>query len=260
MPVSKRIAVISGAAHGIGKAIALILANQAQSLILLDKDEQGLEKLQRQINVQSGKTYPCHVDAYALDVTDEEQVENRFALLEASHDHVDILINAVGGSSSSGNAGAGIEDMDMRQWQSLIALNLNSVFLCCRAAVPLMKKNAYGRIVNFSSIASHGRRDKVSIAYAASKAGVEGLTRKLARELAPFGITCNAIAPGITLTERIDEQFWQVRSVDQRQAVLDSIPLGRLSTPEEQAEVAVFLASESSGYMTGQIIEVSGGI
>ena len=150
--------------------------------------------------------------------------------------------------------------MGLAQWQAVLTLNLTSVFLCCRAALPLMKLHRYGRIIDLSSIASHGRRDKVSVGYAASKAGVDGFTRKLAREAAPFGITCNAVAPGITLTERISEEFWEVRSPKEQQSVLDSIPLGRLSTAEEQAEVVAFLASAAASYLTGQIIDVTGGI
>ncbi len=260
MNSAKRTAVISGAAHGIGKASALMLAEQVSTLILMDTDRQGLSGVQEQVTEKTDKGFPLTVDAYPADVTQEAQVRQVFAHIRENCSHLDILINAVGGSSLTGEAGATIEEMDLRQWQAMIALNLTSAFLCCREAVPLMKKNRYGRIVNFSSIARHGRRDKVSAAYAASKAGVDGFTRKLAREVAPFGITCNAIASGITLTERIDEQFWHIRSEEEKNAVLESIPLGRLSTPEEQARVVVFLASEASAYMTGQIVEVSGGI
>jgi len=150
--------------------------------------------------------------------------------------------------------------MSWQQWQAMLSLNLSSAFLCCREVIPLMKKKGYGRIVNFSSIARHGHRDKVSAAYAASKAGIDGFTRKLARETAPFGITCNAVAPGITLTKRIEEKFWHTRSKAEQNALLESIPLRRLSSPEEQAQVAVFLASDAASYLTGQIIEVSGGL
>ena len=260
MEIPKRVAVISGAAHGIGKATVLMLAEQVNALILIDIDEQGLVEIKRRINEKIGNDTTVAIDTYPVDVTRETEVKKVFGSIQDRYSRLDILINAVGGSSSAGYAGVPTEDMDLVQWQSLITLNLTSAFLCCREAIPLMKKHGYGRIVNFSSIARHGRRDKVSTAYAASKAGVDGFTRKLAREIAPFGITCNAIASGITLTERIDEQFWSVRSDAQKRAVLDSIPLGRLSTPEEQAQVVIFLASEAASYLTGQIIEVSGGI
>jgi NAD(P)-dependent dehydrogenase (short-subunit alcohol dehydrogenase family) len=259
MDTPKKVAVISGAARGIGKATALMLVEHVDALILMDIDEKGLFEIKKRI-VEKMKGTTLAIETYSVNVTRETEVKEVFARIQDTYSRLDILINAVGGSSSGGYAGVLTEDMDLLQWQSLVTLNLTSAFLCCREAIPLMKKHGYGRIVNFSSIARHGRRDKVSTAYAASKAGVDGFTRKLAREIAPFGITCNAIASGITLTERIDEQFWRVRSDEEKRAVLDSIPLGRLSAPEEQAQVVIFLASEAASYLTGQIIEVSGGI
>jgi len=253
-----KIAVISGAAHGIGKAVALLLAEQVKVLILIDIDAQGLARTQAEMNEKSGTVAACYV--YAADVTQETEVRQVFAEIRNICPQIDILINAVGGSSSSGESGVLTENMSWQQWQAMLSLNLSSAFLCSREVIPLMKKQGYGRIVNFSSIARHGRRDKISSAYAASKAGVDGFTRKLARELAPFGITCNAVASGITLTERIEEKFWNTRSKAEQKALLESIPLRRLSSPEEQAQVAVFLASDAASYLTGQVIEVSGGL
>ena len=253
-----RVVAITGAASGIGRATALLLAaTPLKALVLLDTDVAALSALQATLQTNATS---LQVDTLVVDVMQETAVNAAFAYIDAQHQRLDALINTVGGGTAAGNPGVKLEDMDLAHWQTLLGLNLTSTFLCCRAAVPLMKRNQYGRIVNFSSIATHGRRDKVSVAYAASKAGVDGFTRKLAHEVAPFGITCNAVAPGITLTERIDEKFWHVRSDAEKRAVLASIPVGRLSTPEEQAEVAVFLASEAASYMLGQIIEVSGGI
>ena len=257
MQKSAQLAVITGAGNGIGKAAALLLAADVQTLVLLDADSQNLALLKAKLQQQY---IALQVETYALDVTQEVAVQSVFATIAEQYNRVDILINAVGGGTAAGYAAMRLEDMELAQWQALLDLNLTSTFLCCRAAIPLMKRHQYGRIVNFSSIASQGRRDKVSVAYAASKAGVEGLTRKLAREVAEYGIICNAVAPGITLTERVDEKFWQTRSADEKSDVLASIPLGRLSTPEEQAQVAVFLASAAASYITGQTIEVSGGI
>lgn len=253
-----KIAVVSGAANGIGKVVALLLAEQVGTLILIDMDSKGLARTQAELKEKAGTALGLYL--YAADVTQETQVRHAFAEIRTTCPRIDILINAVGGSSSSGEPAVLTENMSLEQWQGLISLNLNSAFLCCREVIPLMKKQGYGRIVNFSSIARHGRRDKISSVYAASKAGIDGFTRKLAREVAPFGITCNAIASGITLTERIEEKFWNTRSSSEQKALLESIPLRRLSRPEEQAQVAVFLASGAASYLTGQIIEVSGGL
>jgi NAD(P)-dependent dehydrogenase (short-subunit alcohol dehydrogenase family) len=257
MMAEQRVAVITGAASGIGRATALRLAPQVQTLLLLDTDAQKLAALQVQLAGQSGT---ADIETGVGEVTQEIVVQEAFARIQAQHGRLDILVNNVGGSTAAGNPATAIEGMELAQWQALLTLNLTSLFLCCRAALPLMKLHRYGRIVNLSSVASRGRRDKVSVAYAASKAGVDGFTRKLAREAAPYGITCNAVAPGITLTERVSEKFWDVRSAEEQQSVLESIPLGRLSTAEEQAEVVAFLASAAASYLTGQIIDVSGGI
>ncbi len=253
-----KIAVISGAANGIGKAVALLSAEQVGTLILIDIDADGLARTQAELKEKPGAAVALYV--YTADVTQEAEVRQVFAEIRNICPQTDILINAVGGSSSSGEAGVLTENMSWHRWQAMISLNLNSAFLCCREVIPLMKKQGYGRIVNFSSIARHGRRDKISSAYAASKAGIDGFTRKLAREVGPFGITCNAVASGITLTERIEEKFWNTRSRAEQNALLESIPLRRLSSPEEQAQVVLFLASDAAGYLTGQIIEVSGGL
>ncbi|VFN01526.1 MAG: 3-oxoacyl-[acyl-carrier protein] reductase [Candidatus Kentron sp. G] len=258
MDSSDKIALITGAGQGIGQAVARLLAQQVGRLILVDIDASGLARTEARIRAESSAGPQLAVRH--ADVTQQTEVERLFTKLRDEHGRLDILVNAVGGSSSAGKPDAMIEELDPAQWQGLLALNLTSAFLCCRAAVPSMKVRRYGRIVNFSSIATHGRRDKVSTAYAASKAGIDGLTRKLAREVAPFGITCNALASGITLTERIEEQFWRVRSEAEQRTVLASIPLGRLSTPLEQAQVVAFLASDAASYITGQIIEVGGGI
>ena len=257
MSESQRLAVITGAGNGIGRSTALMLAKHVKTLVLLDTDANKLATLANQLTALE---YPLQIDIYLLDVTQEMAVQTVFGEIANKHSRLDILINAVGGGTAAGNPGAKLEDMELSQWQGLLDLNLTSTFLCCRAAVPLMKRHQYGRIVNFSSIASHGRRDKVSVAYAASKSGVDVFPPILSREVGSYGITCNAVAPGITLTERVDEKFWQVRSAAEKNDVLESIPVGRLSTPEEQAEVTVFLASEAASFVTGQIVEVSGGI
>lgn len=254
--MKEQVAVITGSANGIGRFTAELLAKQCGALVLIDKDA---GELARTLKILKRSGCP-RIETYVADVTNEKDVEDTFQAIRKEFSRVGILINAAGGSSSFGKAGMPLEKMSLAQWSALIDLNLTSTFLCCRAALPLMKKGKYGRIINFSSIAAQGRRDLVSTAYAASKAGVEALTRKLAREIGPFGITCNAVAPGITLTKRIAANFWNTRSATQKSALLNSIALRRLSSPEEQANVIAFLASSESSYVTGQTIEVSGGI
>lgn len=232
-----QVAVITGAASGIGKAAAQLLADRVQILILVDTDTDQLATLATQLTAQQAG---LQVDTHLLDVTQEQAVVAVFARIAAQYSRLDILINAVGGGTAGGKPGVRLEEMELSHWRTLLDLNLTSTFLCCRAAVPLMKRNQYGRIVNFSSIASHGRRDKVSVAYAASKAGVEGFTRKLSREVAPYGIACNAVAPGITLTERVDAHFWQSRSDAEKNGVLASIPAGRLSTRKNRRKWLCF--------------------
>ena len=156
------------------------------------------------------------------------------------------------------NSRATVESLTLDEWQRLLSFNLNGTFLFCNAVVPIMKRQQYGKIVNISSIAGRGVSEHSSSAYAAAKGGIIAFTRKLSLELGPFGITCNAIAPSMTLSERLQAR-WERMSEAEQQAVLVKTPLRRIARPEDQARVICFLASADADFITGVTIDVTGG-
>jgi NAD(P)-dependent dehydrogenase (short-subunit alcohol dehydrogenase family) len=175
-----------------------------------------------------------------------------------AHGRIDILVNGVGGSTIVGRPAAHLDELTLEEWQKLLHFNLTGTFLFCHAVIPVMKRQRGGKIVNLSSIAGRGLSRESSSAYATAKGGIIALTRKLAFELGPHGITVNAIAPSLTLSERIRPR-WEQRSADARAAETQRIPLGRVATPEDQARVICFLASADADFVTGVTIDVTGG-
>ena len=192
-----------------------------------------------------------------VDVLDGQQVEKMVDSIVDRLGAIDFMVNAVGGSTIIPNSAAAVDDLTFDEWDRVIQFNLKGTFLCTNAAIKQMKKQGGGKIVNLSSIAGHGVSD-TSSAYATAKAGIMAFTKKVAREAGPFGITCNAIAPGMTLSDRIGQR-WEQRSEEDRQRSIDEIPLRRVAEPEDQAKVIAFLLSADADYVTGVTIDVSGG-
>jgi NAD(P)-dependent dehydrogenase (short-subunit alcohol dehydrogenase family) len=193
------------------------------------------------------------------DVLDKAEVERLVAETVERFGRIDVLVNAVGGSTVIADAGVSVEDMTLEEWERVLALNLRGTFLCANAVIPHMRRQGAGRIVNLSSIVARGDNPRTNAAYTLAKAGITAMTRKLAIELGPFGITCNATAPGVTVTERIQEQILSRRSEAERRAMIDAVPLRRLATAEDQAKVIAFLVSDDASFVSGQTIEVTGG-
>ncbi len=172
---------------------------------------------------------------------------------------IDILVNAVGGSTIIARSAATVDELSLADWQRLITFNLDGTFLFCHAVAPLMKHQRSGKIVNLSSIAGRGLSASSSSAYAAAKGGIIAFTRKLAHELGPFGITVNAIAPSLTLTERIRPR-WEQRTADEQAQEVARTPLRRVAEAKDQARVICFLASSDADFVTGVTIDVTGGL
>ena len=172
---------------------------------------------------------------------------------------IDILINAVGGSTIISNPKARVDELSLDDWKGILNFNLDSMFMFTNAIVPFMKRQGGGKIVNLASIAGSGFSDVSSSAYATAKGGVIAFTKKTARELGPFGITVNAIAPNTTLSERIRPR-WEQQSPQDQVEQIEKIPLRRMAEPIDQAKVICFLASTDADYVTGQTIDVSGGL
>jgi 3-oxoacyl-[acyl-carrier protein] reductase len=242
MATSDRVAVVTGAATGIGAATAAGFSEADYHVFIVDIDEQlGRIAAER----SPGSTF------VECDLTSEPSVASAVAKITDEVDHVDVLVNNAGGFAEA----KGIEETSLDEWVRIIDSNLTSVFLMTRATLPLLRRSDAGRIVNLGSLAGQTAGWQTAPPYVAAKGGVHALTRSLATELAPEGITVNTIAPSAVLTDRIR----RLRDDVALEATAASIPLGRYQTPEEVAAWIVFLASGEAGFMTGQTVSVNGG-
>jgi len=185
-----------------------------------------------------------------LDATNATAVQNFINYVAQKEKRIDILINA-----QAINHCVPIENISIAQWGKVLATNLTSIFLMCKACVPHMKKQRYGKIVNISSVAARNRSPVSGVHYVASKSAILGFTRQLAFETAPFGLNVNAVCPGQTETPMLMKSM----TPSQRKALAKSIPLRRIADPEEQASVILFLASDTASYMSGAVVDVNGG-
>ena len=244
MRFQEQVAVITGAARGIGRAIALAFAGEGAKVALVDINSELLERLREEIVRQGGEalSVPCDISK-SSDVKEmANQVLNTFG-------RIDVLVN---------NAGiirrGTIETVTEEDWDRVIAINLKGTFNCCKAVVEPMKRQGGGKIVNVSSIS--GKTGDITSApgYGSSKAGGDALMKTLARQLAPYGIRVNAVAPHAIETEMSAQ--W---SEERRREIIAAIPLGRLGRPEDVAQAVLFLASDAASFITGEILDVNGG-
>jgi len=240
-----KIALVTGASRGLGKAVALALAQAGARLILASRDAELLNKTADSIRAAGSQAF-----VFKVDVTEEDQIRELENAVAREWGHIQILVN---------NAGMNIRkpatEFSLKEWRQVIDTNLTSAFLMCRSFVPLMKGQGYGRILNLTSIMSHialpGRT-----AYCASKAGLLGFTRALALELASEKITVNGISPGPFATE-INTPVLQNPELNQQ--FISRIPLGRWGDAQEVGQMAVYLCSEAAGFITGTDLLIDGG-
>jgi len=238
-------AVITGGASGFGRETALLFAREGADVVLLDLNLEGAGEVAAEIEALGRKAYPIQCD-----VSREDSVKSAFARAFQSLGVIDILINIAG----FGRGGWNIQDLSLEQWKKLIDVNLQGVFLCCREVVPHMEERNYGKIVNIASICGQCGR-KVAVDYGSSKAGVIGLTRALAMQVAKSGVNVNAIAPGPILTPIFEKNY----TPDQIKVLMDTIPFRRMGTTMDVANLFLFLASDESGWITGECVAINGG-
>src|SRR6266850_2085451 len=244
MKLEGRVALVTGASQGIGHACALALAGQGASVAVAARNQHKLDVLVAKITAGGGKAA-----AFVMDVADEEQIKSGIKSALGQFGKIDILVN---------NAGITRDQLVMRMkradWDAVLSTNLTSAYLCIQQVIGSMLKQRWGRIINITSI--FGQMGQAGQAnYAASKAGLIGLTMAIAREVASRSITCNAVAPGF-----IETAMTSGLPEDLKQTALKLIPLGRIGTPEDVANAVAFLASDEASYITGHVLNVNGGM
>ena len=253
--VAGKIALVTGAANGLGRAIALRLAEEGATLVMVDIDAAGLAETERQLKAaNAGSNRPPLVAT--ADVTEEAPVKALFKQTLDAYGRLDILVNDVGGGSSGH-----IWEVTLEEWDHIIKLNMRSAFLCTREAAAHMKDRRTGCIINLSSGAREGTPWTAyyigNSAYSAAKAGIHGFTRGVALELAEYGVRVNAVAPGPIETERTGPGF---RKIDQLEyGPIRATPLRRIGVPDDIANAVLYLASDEANYITGTTLPVAGG-
>lgn len=242
--LSDKVAIVTGASRGIGRVIAVALVEQGAKVVASARNAEALENLIAEIKAQGGDAV-----AVAGDVTLQEDANNLVQQAVATYGQVDILVN---------NAGITRDGLLLRMknedWDAVLDTNLKGAFLCTRAVAKVMSKQRSGRIINMSSVVGEmGNAGQAN--YCASKAGLLGLTKSVARELARRNVTVNAITPGFIVTEMTEDMTDKAR-----EAMTEQIPLGRPGEAEDVANAVLFLASDQSSYITGQVLGVNGGM
>jgi len=239
-----KVALVTGASRGIGKAIAEQLQTLGATVIGTATSEHGAEKIAEYLSINDKTAM-----GLVLNVTNDESISEMFTAIKEAHGGLDILVN---------NAGITRDNLFMRmkddEWHDIIETNLTSVFKVSKAAIRPMMKKRNGRIINIGSVVgTMGNAGQVN--YATAKAGLLGFTKSLAREIASRGITVNTVAPGF-----IDTDMTQTLTDEQKEGIFSQVPANRLGKPEEIASTVAFLASDAAAYITGETIHVNGGM
>jgi len=244
MKLKGRVAIVTGGGRGIGKAIALRFASEGADIVILDLDLAAAEKV-----VGEAKQFGRRSFAMAADISDRLQVSEAVDVILKEFGKIDILVNNAGSVKQEQ-----FLELSPQNWDTTLKVHLTGTFVCSQMAAREMAKNKWGRILNIASVGGISAPPGLA-AYAAAKAGVIGLTRAMAVDLADHGIRVNAIAPGPIVTEL----YKAVKTEEERQAKARSLPCNRLGTVEEIAQVALFFCSPDSDFVTGQVLAVDGG-
>jgi len=264
MRLSQKVAVVTGSGQGIGRASALALAGEGARIVLNARTKADIDAVAAEIEGLGSKAV-----AVPGDISDRRVVEQVVDAAIASFGQIDILVNNAGSGRSSSGSYKPYEEIEEKDWYYIMEQNVKSSHLCCLLAIPHMKRQKSGSIINISSVAGRtcepGQSSQKLLApieatYVAAKAALHGLTRQLARDLGAFGIRVNAIAPGVILSSERLESYWKSKSESERRKVTDLIPLMRPGRAEEIAQAVVFLASDEASYVTGATLDVNGGI
>ena len=241
--LKNKIAIVTGASQGIGKIIAFELAKSGAHVACISRNKKAIESIVEEITINGGQasSFPC-------DISDSDTLSEIITEIIKENSRIDILVNNAGITKDSL-----LMRMSIEQWDDVINTNLKGAFHCTKAVVRYMMKNKFGRIINITSIVGlTGNAGQAN--YAASKAGLIGMTKSIAKEVASRGITANCIAPGWIETSMTDKLSGEVKN-----EFLSHIPVGRIGSPDDIANAVIFLASDEAGYITGQTITVDGG-
>jgi 3-oxoacyl-[acyl-carrier protein] reductase len=249
---SGKIAIVTGAAHGIGRSICCELGRAGAQVWACDVLEDDLRETRHACREIGGR---CEIGT--VDVTNAESVSRFVEEVGSSAGRIDILVNVAGGVV--GQVGKPIEEVSDADWNAILAVNLTGTFYCARTVAPFMKQQRYGRIVNISSGAGRSTSLTGIQAYTSAKAGQIGLTRQLARELGPWNITVNNIAPGFVRSNPSTERQWESYGEEGQRQLVERLALKRLGGPEDIAYGVLFFASDYAGWCTGQLLSIDGG-